>query len=109
MDQKSQEELEVIEEATSEKGKLLKTREETELFEEENKRAKNKHRHRIFIGSLYFLWIVALIVIVIRVYHFLAPTYLFWLDANQIQALDKLVFSGAIGALLGRYGNKLLE
>ncbi len=111
MDQKSRDELKVIEEVNKDRSKLQKTKEETELFDfdEENKRAKNKHKHRIFIGSLYFLWGTAIVVVLIRVYHFLAPTSLYWLDADQIQALDKLVFSGTIGALLGRYGNKLLE
>lgn len=109
MDQKSRDELKVIEEVNKDRSKLQKTKEETELFDEENKRAKNKHKHRIFISSLYFLWATAIIVVLIRIYHFLAPTHLYWLDADQIQALDKLVFSGAIGTLLGRYGNKLLE
>lgn len=109
MDQQRRDELKVIEEVNKDRSKLQKTKEETELFDEENKRAKNKHKHRIFIGSLYFLWGAAIVVILIRVYHFLAPTSFYWLDTDQIQALDKLVFSGAIGTLLGRYGSKLLE
>lgn len=109
MDQKSRDDLKVIEEVNKDRSKLQKTKEETELFDEENKRAKNKHKHRIFIGSLYFLWGTVIVVVLIRVYHFLAPTSLYWLDADQIQALDKLVFSGVIGTLLGRYGSKLLE
>lgn len=109
MDQKRKEELDVIGEINNDRDNLQKTKEETELFDEENKRRKSKHKHIIFIGSLYFLWLLAIAIIVIRIYHFLAPTNLYWLDTDQLQALDKLLFSGTIGTILGRYGTKLIE
>lgn len=109
MSDEIQKELEVIGEEDRDKSKLQKTKEDSKLFEEENKREKNKHKHRIFIGSLYLLWALAIIIVLIRFYHFMMPVTWYWLDADQIQALDKLVFSGAIGTLLGRYGKKLVE
>lgn len=109
MEDKHQEDLGFIEELNSDKSKLQKTREDSELFAEENKQEKNKHKHRIFIGSLYILWAFAIIIVSIRFYHFLVPESWHWLDVDQIQALDKLVFSGTIGTLLGRYGKKLIE
>lgn len=104
-----QDELNAIGEADKVRGVLENTKEETELFDEKNKQDKNKHKHRVFIGSLYFLWAIALIVISIRVYHFLAPVQYHWLDVQQVQALDKLLFSGTIGTVLGRYGNRLFS
>jgi len=85
------------------------TKEQKDLFRE--KRAK-------VIGNI-FLWGVRIaaisigIMFIVRVYHFVAPNCAQWLCEHQIEDLDRFLFSGAIGALVGKYfdeafgGNKL--
>ncbi|GGD20334.1 hypothetical protein [Hyunsoonleella pacifica] len=88
---------------------LAITKNENEIYEEKNKGSKNRHKHNVFVCSLYLLWTIAILILLVRFYHFIAsPTYQ-WLSAEQIQSLDKLLFTGAFGAGLGKYGNKLFD
>ncbi len=91
------------------KGDLDKTKDENKIFDERNKGSKNKHKHVVFICSLYLFWGIGILIILVRVYHFIVWDCYQWLSAEQVQSLDRLLFSGTIGTVLGRYGNKLLE
>ena len=85
------------------------TKKENEIYDELNKGSKNQHKHVVFICSLYLFWAIGIIIIIVRVYHFIASDCYQWLSTEQIQSLDKLLFSGTIGTVLGRYGNKLFQ
>ena len=103
----SQEDLSSIGEDVS-VDSLTRSQEESEIFNEQNKRSKNKHKHIVFIVSLYVLMALAILVMLLRSYHFVAPLSWQWMDSEQLQALDKLLFTGAVGSILGRYGKNLI-
>ena len=64
--------------------------------------------HDLFVTGLYIAWTVALVVLVIRAYDLIAPQTWIWMDEKQIQSLDKILFSGAIGGIMGKYINQVL-
>ncbi|MFV8280548.1 hypothetical protein ACNKXS_03335 [Christiangramia marina] len=90
-------------------NQLENSKEETAIFDEENKRKKNKHKHRVAIISLYFILGIGITVIFIRVFHIIAPDNWMWLDDLKLQAIDKLLFSGTLGTILGKYGKNLFD
>jgi hypothetical protein len=54
--------------------------------------------------SILFLQLFALalcIVFLIRIYHLITPLSWRWLDRDDIQTLDYLLFSGVIGGIIG--------
>ncbi|CAZ98720.1 hypothetical protein [Zobellia galactanivorans] len=85
------------------------TKKENQIYEELNKGSKSQHRHTVFICSLYLFWGIGIIIILVRVYHFIASDCYQWLSLEQIQSLDKLLFSGTVGTVIGRYGNNLFK
>lgn len=85
------------------------TKNENEIYEEKNKGAKSRHKHTVFICSLYLFWIIAILILIVRFYHFVAPPVYQWLQPEQVQSLDNLLFTGAFGAGLGKYGNNLFD
>ena len=48
-----------------------------------------------------------MLVFIIRIIHLVLPPYILWLDADQIQVIDKMLFSGVIGGLITKYFEKL--
>ena len=68
-----------------------------ELREEENKQTT----HNIRIWVLRGFAISFSVVFVIRVYHLITPHSWDWLDAQQLQAIDYIVFSGLLGSIIG--------
>lgn len=91
------------------KGKLEKTKEENEIYDEQSKGSKNKHKHNVFICGLYFITILAISILGIRVWHYVASESYQWMSDVQLQSLDKFLSTGLVGTLLGRYGNKLIQ
>lgn len=82
---------------------------ESEIFGNNIKDKEKSAKHTLFICSLWALWIIVIAMLTIRAVHYLLPYCYHWLDHEQLTALDKLLFSGALGTLLGRYGNKIIE
>ena len=79
-------------------------KEDTKLFGDNKRREEFKqwfHRFFIFFLSIGFLLLVA--VLVTRMVHLIIPTCYHWLNKEQITALDKLLFSGALGGLIGKH------
>ena len=66
----------------------------------------NEALHKVFICFTYTAFGIFLIVFVIRVLHFVIPEAWHWLTPEQIQGIDKLIFSGTIGGFIGRYFNR---
>lgn len=65
--------------------------------------------HNLFVWSIRVIWAVVAFLFVIRSIHFILPESWFWLNSDQIQSLDKFLFSGAVGAMLGKFGDRLLK
>ena len=72
--------------------------EENELFKSEQ-----KHIHWIFIGGLWVISVAAALIMLIRAAHFVIPDCWRWLDAENLQNIDKFLFSGLFGAFLALY------
>jgi hypothetical protein len=64
--------------------------------------------HIVTIASLSIVFLLAILLIMIRVYHFVAPDSWRWLSTEELQALDKTLFSGVIGGVLSKYMGKIL-
>jgi len=62
-----------------------------------------KHLNKVFIFFIWIAFIAFILVFFIRVLHFVLPDDIQWLSAEQIQGIDKLIFSGTIGGFIGRY------
>lgn len=59
--------------------------------------------HKIFIWTVRILFGLGIAVVIVRIYHLLAPYSWQWLCETQISNLDKILFSGAIGGFVGKY------
>ena len=83
--------------------------EEGDLAKEELKRKFKRHEgiksalHVIVIIGLYVAGACFLTVFVVRIIHLIIPTCNYWLSENQIQNIDKIFFSGALGGIIGGY------
>lgn len=84
--------------------------------EDENLYKKNADRrsdrfktalHRCSIGLIYSVSIVGIIAICIRILHMVMPSDCQWLTVTQIQEIDKLFFSGAIGGFIASYMRRM--
>lgn len=76
--------------------------------EKRNNREKNNF-HLVKIG---FIWVLAgsgMIVLITVVLHLILPNKCRWLDTNEITYLKGLFASGIGGAILAKFGNKLIE
>ena len=84
---------------------------EHEAFIKKHKRDEKTKDH-LHYASMVFIWVAFLTFIVvffIRVLHFILPETLQWMSDDQVQGIDKLVFSGAIGGFIGRYFKRFNE
>jgi hypothetical protein len=61
------------------------------------------HLHVIFTVFIYIAFSFLLIVFAIRLMHLVFPSNWYWLESDQVQTIDKVFFSGAIGSILGGY------
>ena len=86
-----------------------KAQEELKGLDLDHTKKRKGVQHKLLMLSIRILWAVALAVLFIRVWHFIGPKCWYWLDSEQISSLDKLLFSGAVGSALGKYGGKMLE
>lgn len=81
----------------------------------ENERYFNKFRreeriknslHWVFIVFIWFAFICGISLIGIRVYHMVFSQTYHWLCTDQLHEIDRILFSGVIGTLIGSYFNK---
>ncbi|MDE0471428.1 MAG: hypothetical protein OXH57_05760 [Ekhidna sp.] len=82
-----------------------KRKEQKELFELQSAKVK----HKLITLSIYVLWFFVVSIFIVRILHLLSPTNLYWLSETQIQSLDKFLFSGSIGGILGKFGGTIFE
>ncbi len=88
---------------------LLQAREEKELFDIQVEKDQSRHTNHLTVLSIWVLGIAGLVLLLLRMYHFLTPLSWQWLNADQIQTLDKLLFSGTLGSILGKYGGSVFS
>ena len=76
-------------------------KEETDLFGDELRHEQKKQvLHTAFLWFIRVAAFVLIIAFVIRMAHFLLPEKYCWLSADQLQGLDKFLFSGTLGGLV---------
>lgn len=73
------------------------------------KRERKQTLHTIFIYGVQLSAILIGIVLIVRILHFITPLCWHWLDDSQLQTIDKFLFSGIIGALVGRNFDKIIQ
>lgn len=87
-------------------------KEQQNLFGKEDRRRQEEAKqaiHAAFIWLLRAAAVLFILVLVIRVFHFIVPDTASkafihgWLSDEQLQNIDKAFFSGALGALLTRH------
>ena len=77
-------------------------------FEHRHQLQLKRHFHNLFVAGLYVAWVAAMIVLLIRAFVLVAPHSWCWMDDTQVQSLDKILFSGSVGGILGRYINQVI-
>lgn len=91
-------------EAVSESGSIGEDsnskKEAKDLYRSENLK---DHLHKVFVIFIYVAFYSFTVVFSVRLIHFVLPTCWQWITAEQIQSIDKLFFSGALGSLIGGY------
>jgi hypothetical protein len=76
-------------------------------FGKTNRNEKTKKiLHKIFLAFVYCVSIVGIIIVCIRLIHLVINKDFQWLSEEQIQSIDKLFFSGAIGGFIANYVKK---
>jgi hypothetical protein len=77
-------------------------------FEHRHQLQLKRHFHKLFVAGLYVAWLAAMLVLLIRAFILVAPHSWCWMDDTQVQSLDKILFSGSVGGILGRYINQVI-
>ena len=85
-----------------------KAKKEEEFFAKQNE-SKQKHLHNVVIFAIYIASIGVFALFICRILAFILPDDCIWLKPDQIGSIDKFLFSGAIGTILGKYGKQLFH
>ncbi|ATL49433.1 hypothetical protein COR50_20885 [Chitinophaga caeni] len=68
--------------------------------------AYRRHIHNIVCIALYIVGLIIICMILIRAFHFLAPEKWHWLNAEENQQIERIIFGSVIFSLAGRYFKK---
>ena len=98
--------IESIKDDVSTQKEDLAAREDREFFREEEIKDLTHKLLKIVIRGLF---IIVAALFVIRIYHMAVPSGWKWLNESQLNSIDKFLYSGAFGGLLGKYSNKILN
>jgi hypothetical protein len=102
--------LDLIHEAAQSLADYKAKQERDKQFGEHKRKERVKNvMNWIFIGFVIMSSAIAIYVICIRLIHLALPSDKYWLTVEQLQGIDKLFFSGAIGGLLVGYFKKVSE
>lgn len=82
-----------------------------EVLTPDEKRKENEktHIHRLSIGLLYVLASCAVVIALVVVSHLVLPEKYRWLTPIEIINLKSIFVSGVGGAILAKFGNKLVD
>jgi hypothetical protein len=80
----------------------LAKKEERETFKGDAYRQERarQHLHNVFICFIWIAGMTFITLFIVRMLHFILPDAYCWLEDSRIQAIDKSLFSGAIGGLI---------
>lgn len=93
-----------INEAPSTAGTDKKAALEAKFFGDEHRKEETKQTlHSVFLVFIRIAAFAFIALFVIRMGHFMLPETYCWLDEKRIQAIDKSLFSGALGGLVMNY------
>lgn len=98
--------IESIKDDVSTQKEDLAAREDREFFREEEIKDLT---HKLLKIIIWGLFIIVAALFVIRIYHMAVPSGWKWLNESQLNSIDKFLYSGAFGGLLGKYSNKILN
>ena len=84
----------------------LAAKEDRERFREEQIKDLT---HKLLKCAIWGLFMIVTALFVIRVYHMGVGSGGKWLNESQLNSIDKFLYSGAFGGLLGKYSNKILN
>jgi len=83
-------------------------KERQKKFDELNRSERIKNvLNWVFVYFIIIASSVAIGTVAMRLVHLALPANLQWLTTEQIQGIDKLFFSGAIGGFIGSYFKKI--
>lgn len=83
--------------------------EEEELYNDKKRNEASKNTmHKVSIFTIWVLWVIVVFLFIVRAIHYVTPDCWGWLSEPRLQSLDKFLFSGAIGAILGKFGDRIL-
>lgn len=68
-----------------------------------------RHVHNITVVGVYAIGITIITGVVVWLFHFIAPVNWRYLSDGQIDSLQKILFSGFVGGILGGSSSKLLK
>lgn len=83
----------------------------------EERELENNHRraekakdtaHYVFVIFIWSAGSAFLLLFLVRMWHFAVPESWCWLPLDRLQGIDKMLFSGAIGAVLSKYIDQAL-
>ena len=89
---------------------IVEAEKEKKFFGGDAKRKEEAKQviHNIFIWFVRIAGVVFLTLFIIRMLHFMLPTKCCWLDETRLQAIDKFLFSGALGGAKQLFFCKLI-
>nr|DAJ56938.1 MAG TPA: hypothetical protein [Caudoviricetes sp.] len=82
-----------------------------EILTPDEKR-NNREKNQFHWAKVIFIWVLAgsgIAVLITVVLHLILPNECRWLDTNETSYLKGLFASGIGGAILAKFGNKLIE
>ncbi|WP_447045322.1 hypothetical protein [Vreelandella sp. H-I2] len=65
--------------------------------------------HKLFIIGLRVVGTSLILIFLVRVVHIIMPEQLHWLSSKNIQEIDRMFFSGAIGGVIIKYLEPILN
>lgn len=94
--------------STSKSSDVSLAEQEQKSFLNDGKRgeAYKKHIHNIVIVGMYVVGFSLVILFLIWAWHLVAPCEWRWLDQSETQGIERILFSGVIISLAGRYFSK---
>lgn len=102
--------LGAINEPSIPEGDYKAQKEQREVFSDHRRKERVRNTlNWIFIGFISITGVIAVSVISIRLAHLVLPQKNQWLSNDQVQVIDKVFFSGAIGGFLATYYKKVNE
>lgn len=75
---------------------------------EKDNREKN-HFHWVKISLIWVFGVLISVISIIVVFHLISPLHWRWLSIEEVTSLEKMFITGIGAALIGKFGNKLVE